>query len=165
MLNGQFDKLTDRSKGTPAHELNHQFDKLTDHTGEGTPVPELNGQFDGFGWLTAGKLTDRTAGEPRSLSLPKGPFPNRIFIPSLTHPALKAVFCFVANASACSSFRVYASVFSVFFREIPWLCLCLCFVFFPWLIICFCSFMSKPALKENAGVHLSQVNPIAWIGH
>ena len=47
-------------------------------------VPEFNGQFD--------KLTDRT--ETRSLSLPKGPFPNRIFIPSLTHPALNDVFCF-----------------------------------------------------------------------
>ena len=31
-LNGQFGKLTDRSKGTPAHELNGQFDKLTDQT-------------------------------------------------------------------------------------------------------------------------------------
>jgi hypothetical protein len=38
--------------------------------------------------------------------------------PSLTHPALNAVFCFrvipclsVANASACSYFRGYASAF------------------------------------------------------
>ena len=45
-----------------------------------------------------------------SLSLPKGPFPNSIFIPSLTHPALKAVFCF----------RGSASVFSVKFRVNPW---------------------------------------------
>ena len=34
------------------------------------PGPEFNGQFDGFGWLTAGKLTDHTGA--RSLSLPKG---------------------------------------------------------------------------------------------
>ncbi len=47
--------------------------KLTDRT-KGAPVPEFNGQFDWFGWLTAGKLTDRTAGELRSLSLSKGPF-------------------------------------------------------------------------------------------
>ena len=26
------------------------------------PFSEFNGQFDGFGWLTAGKLTDRTEG-------------------------------------------------------------------------------------------------------
>jgi hypothetical protein len=26
--------------------------------------PEFNGQFDGFGWLTPGKLTDRTEGIP-----------------------------------------------------------------------------------------------------
>ena len=57
------------------------------------PVPEFNGQFDRFGWLTADKLTDPPK-EPRSLSLSKGPFPNSIFIPSLTHPALKTVFYF-----------------------------------------------------------------------
>jgi hypothetical protein len=45
-----------------------------------------------------------------SLRLPKGPFPNSIFIPSLTHPALNDVFCF----------RVSASVFSVKFRVNPW---------------------------------------------
>ena len=28
------------------------------------PFLELNGQFDGFGWLTAGKLTDRIEGTP-----------------------------------------------------------------------------------------------------
>ena len=28
------------------------------------PFLELNGQFDGFGWLTAGKLTDLTEGIP-----------------------------------------------------------------------------------------------------
>jgi len=37
---GQFGRITDRSKGTPAYELNGQFGKLTDRT-EGTPVPEL----------------------------------------------------------------------------------------------------------------------------
>jgi hypothetical protein len=28
------------------------------------PRATNNGQFDGFGWLTAGKLTDRTEGAP-----------------------------------------------------------------------------------------------------
>ena len=37
--NDQFDKLTDRSEGTPVPELKGQFDKLTDRS-EGTPVPE-----------------------------------------------------------------------------------------------------------------------------
>gem|GEM_PF-2502071 len=108
-------------------------------------------------------FTDHT-GEPRSLSLPKGPFPNSIFIPSLTHPALKAVFCFRGYASACSSLRVYASVFSVFFRVRPWLvfCFCLflfpcnsvlirgkcfCFFFLPWLIFCF---LAQPSLTHLA---------------
>ena len=83
------------------------------------PVPEFNGQFD--------KLTDRT--ETRSLSLPKGPSPNSIFIPSLTHPALNAVF----------SFRVSASVFSVFFRVRPWLILLLLLfsVFYFCFLPCF----------------------------
>jgi hypothetical protein len=44
------------------------------------PSATYIGQFD--------KLTDHTGA--RSLSLPKGPFLNRIFIPSLTHPALKS---------------------------------------------------------------------------
>jgi hypothetical protein len=56
----------------PCATNNGQFDKLTDRT-EGAPAPELKGQFDGFGWLTAGKLTDRTARELGSLSLSKGP--------------------------------------------------------------------------------------------
>ena len=36
---------------------------------------QWNPPFDGFGWLTAGKLTDRTAGEPRFLSPAEGPNP------------------------------------------------------------------------------------------
>ena len=39
-LNGQFDKLTDRTERTPVPELNGQFGKLTDLS-KGTPVPEL----------------------------------------------------------------------------------------------------------------------------
>ena len=39
------------------------------------PWETTNHQFDGFGWLTAGKLTDRTAGEPRFLSPAEGPNP------------------------------------------------------------------------------------------
>ena len=79
------------------------------------PFLELKGQFD--------KLTDRT--ETRSLSLPKGPFPNRIFIPSLTHPALKDVFSFRGYASAsfreipCSSVAMLLLP-SVKFRVRPW---------------------------------------------
>ena len=46
------------------------------------PVSELIGQFD--------KLTDHTGA--RSLSLPKGPSPNSIFIPSFTHLAPNYVF-------------------------------------------------------------------------
>jgi len=86
--------------------------------------------------LTASSASPLTvAKEPRALSLPKGPFPNSIFIPSLTHPALKDVCVFsvsfpcnsVANssASAFSFFRVSASVFSVKFRVNPWLMLLL----------------------------------------
>ena len=96
---------------------NGQFDKLTDHTGE------------------------------RSLSLPKGPFPNSIFIPSLTHPALKAVFCFRGK---CFCFLlVLPSVASAYFRVIPCSSVanasasayssfrgkCFCLVFLPWLIL------------------------------
>ena len=40
----------------------------------------------------------------------------------------------VANASA--SFRVSVSVFSVFFREIPWQILLLLLFLPPWLIVC-----------------------------
>ena len=95
--------------------------------------------------ITVSSASSLTVHKSRSLSLSKGPFPNRIFTPSLTHPALKDVFCFrgfcflpcicfclfrvfpcssVANASA--SFRVSASVFSVSFRVRPWLMLLLC---------------------------------------
>ena len=80
---GQFGKLTDRIEREPRSL------SLTASSASPLTVPK----------------------EPRSLSLPKGPFPNSIFIPSLTHPALKAVFCF----------RGSASVFSVKFRVNPWL--------------------------------------------
>ncbi|MEI7853145.1 MAG: hypothetical protein WCJ06_05515, partial [Planctomycetota bacterium] len=43
---------------------------------------------------TASSASALTVPKPRSLSLSKGPSPNRKFIPSLTHPALKAVFSF-----------------------------------------------------------------------
>ncbi len=133
-----------------------------------------------------GKLTDRTE-RTQPLSLSKGPFPNRIFIPSLTHPAL--IYCssfrvsllllvlisvffreipwqmlmlscptvahasgsessvfFVANASACSYFRVSASVFSVKFRVRPWQILLLGFL--PFLI-------SVAMLILNSFAHVS----------
>ena len=59
--------------------------------------------------LSASSASSLTVQKSRSLSLSKGPFQNRIFIPSLTHPALKAVFCFVA----------------IFSSSFPCLCLCL----------------------------------------
>jgi hypothetical protein len=45
----------------------------------------------------------------------------------------RCVFDFVAISS--SSFRVSASVFSVKFREIPWLFFCFCFFFLPWQML------------------------------
>ena len=70
--------------------------------------------------LTASSTSSLTvAKEPRSLSLPKGPFPNRIFIPPLTLLALKAV-CVLISVS-----NLLLVLISVFFREIPWLMLLL----------------------------------------
>ena len=113
------------------------------------PRATNNGQFDGFGWLTAGKLTDRIERTPRSLSLSKGPHrlgqlrlcgvhswllismdsplsrgmtePGRFVPPRLGHLYLapsspsRMRRSSLSSASAYSSFRVSASVFSVSF--------------------------------------------------
>ena len=68
-----------------------------------------------------GKLTDHTGEESRSLSLPKGPF-AKPYIYTVAHASGSecSVF-FVANASALSSFRGYASAYSsAYFRVNPW---------------------------------------------
>ena len=62
-------------------------------------------------------LKASSTGSASSPTVPKGPSPNRIFIPSLTHPALKEVFCF----------RGYFFCFCLFF--LPCLCFCLFRVF------------------------------------
>jgi len=70
------------------------------------PFLELNGQFDGFGWLTAGKLTDRIEGTP---------------VPEPVEGALPKQYIYtVAHPSGSES--------SVLFS---WLIFCFCLFFFP----------------------------------
>jgi|GEM_PF-1634512 len=101
------------------------------------PFLELNGQFDGFGWLTAGKLTDRIEGTPVPEPV-EGALPKQ-FIYTVAHASGSEssvlfpwlFFCFLPCNSVL--IRGYASAYSwsysvamllLILGLIPWLCFC-----------------------------------------
>jgi hypothetical protein len=91
----------------------HGFHAFAGMTGGGfRPCATNNGQFD--------KLTDRTEGAPAP-ELVEGPHPLRLRHPRHPAPSSPSRMRRSSLSSACAfSFRVYASVFSVFFRVNPW---------------------------------------------